>query len=297
MIAIPTNIEGKPVILPEHTIRQNYENQSVKKKVANFAISLLREVDYGLKFAISHFWPSHIYHTPDQEMHWNPDSEGLYVLVHGLSGHPSIWDHHITKIKKNEKSDLFVPYVPHAGRCTLEEAAEPLLPLILNYIQTHPNCPISLIGASNGCRIISKLEGLLRKESPGTAVKVSAAAGVFFGSTWVNLAENYGIGQYFLHPATREELQFGSKKAHELLKNVVEKCPADTERSFDFFATSADLMIPCMNSSLPQLGLGEEHYVVHDYGHNSVVSGICELQIQICEKWMKEQLDKKSVLN
>lgn len=292
MIIIPKTAEGLPIIIEEKVLREKHDNNSLKQKIANYVISLLREVQYGVNHIYRCFKSSENHHTPDQKMNWNPKSEGLYVLVHGLSGHPSIWDPQIAEIKKNENLDIFAPFVPQAGRCTLEEAAEPLLANILDYALTYPDRPISLLGVSNGCRIILWLENQLREKAQGTAVKISAVAGVNFGTTQVNLAENYGIGKYFLHTATRQELQFGSEKAQELLKNVVKECPQGTERSYDFFATTVDLLVPCLNSSLPQLGLGEQHHVVHDYGHNSIVRGVCNQQMQICEEWRKTQLDK-----
>jgi hypothetical protein len=292
---IPYTLTGQPIIIDEHVMREEHDSLSTRQKVSAYAQSFFREARYGF----NNLWYRNLgspyqFHQPDEQIAWKEKSEGLYVFVHGLNGHPSIWNSHLSELEEHANIDTFVPYVPHGGKCTLEEAAHPLLPNILDYIQKHPDRPICLIGVSNGSRIVTWLETELREQAKGTAIKVSTIAGVHFGTTVVNQLEEYGVASYLLSPAVREELQYGSQKATTLLKKIVKECHTDKIRSYDFFAATEDLYVPCLNSSLPRLDLGEKHYVVHGYGHNSIVSGVCEQQMQICKEWMSIQMAKKS---
>lgn len=287
---IPQTHLGQTVIIRERDLRREYDNLSITQKVTAIGSSLLKEMGYGLHLLINRCIFSPFYfHRCDKEIQWKTVSEGLYVLIHGLKGHPSIWNSHLRELAKRPKVDIFVPYVPHAGNCTLEEAGKPILKQVLDYLKHHPQHPICLIGFSNGSRIATWLETQLRQVARGTAVKISTIAGVHFGSPLINRFERYQVARFIFHSAIRKELTFGSQKAQELLKNVLAKLPPDTERSYDFFATTEDLVVPSLGSSLPRLGLGEKHYVVQGFGHMSIVSRISVQQIRLCHDWMEKQ--------
>lgn len=276
------------VIGVEATLRQKHDNVSILQKIKHWIQSLFNELLYAI-----HFIPNRLgfhrfkYHAHEESVTWKTHSQGLYVLVHGLKGHPSIWDAHLTKLQEDEPHmDVFVPHVYKKGCCTLEEAATPILNQILTYIKQHPGKRVCLLGVSNGSRITTWLEKELRKEAQGTAVKVSTIAGVHFGSAWVNHLEKYGVAPLILCPESRQELAFGSDKARTLLEEILQPCPEDMEREYDFFATTEDFIVPHLNSALPHLNGKYQHYVVHGYGHNSIVQGVCEKQLELCQTWM-----------
>lgn len=287
---IPLTLSGYPAIARERDLRREYDLSSARQKILNIGLSLLRELSFGIQQFMNRHSPSRFhFHRCDKKIHWKKASKGLYVFIHGLYCHPLIWKSHLLELERYPQFDIFAPYVPYTGLCKLEEAAQPILHQILDYLKIHPQRPICLIGFSNGSRIATWLEIQLRHLVRGTAVKVSTIAGVHFGSSLVNRLERYGLARWILHRVIRQELAFGCQKAQDLLKDVLQKCPEDTERSYDFFATTEDFIVPSLNTSLPRLGLGEGHYVVSGFGHNSVVAAVSVPQMQLCNDWMERQ--------
>lgn len=218
---------------------------------------------------------------------WNEDSEGLIVFIHGLRTDPAAWFAQLSLIPIDTKIDLFAPVVHQRGMCSLEQAVTPLLPKIKDYTQKHPEKPICLLGTSNGGRIAAWLETELRESSPQTPVKVSSVAGVHFGSSRMALVDKLGISKWFYPNELRQELNYGSTKAHELLNRVRAPIgPSCAPRSYELFATREDLTIPDLDSTLPRLDKGEQFHIVHGVGHSSIVSAVAEKQMNSCFAWI-----------
>jgi hypothetical protein len=221
-------------------------------------------------------------------MEWKKDSQGLVVLIHGLRNSPAAWNTQLSYLRKYHQIDVFAPTVPHKGMCSLEEAAMPILPKVLDYVEKHPGKPVCLLGVSNGGRIVLWLDPQLRQKAPNTPVKISNIAGVHFGSRRMNLLENIGLAKRFYPEALRQELQYGSSKAKELLQQVASSLPDRcAPRNYEFYATTEDLSVPDLDSTLPQINKGESHHVVHGHSHDSIVGAVAERQINSCVQWMK----------
>ena len=220
-------------------------------------------------------------------MTWKTNSKGLYVLIHGLNGQPSIWNGHIAELEKMHHTDLFVPCVPHKGNCSLEEAAIPILNQLLDFIQQHPDKPICLIGVSNGARLALWLEVQLRKKASHTAIKISNIAGVHLGSSRMNFVASYRCTRWWFRykPQTLEELAFNSPKAKQLINAVRE--PFEGTRDYEFFASTEDFHIPETDSSLPNLDKGEKHHLISGYAHSGIVGGVKKRQLESCHEWMQ----------
>lgn len=272
---------------------QKYDRRTLWQKIRDVVLSILREYAYSLRM----FWNrltvhSKNYHQVNEKISWKTNSEGLIVCVHGLNGHPSSWNPHINEIKKNKNIDLFVPFVPEKGQCPLEEAADPILKLVLDYIKVHPLKPICLIGVSNGGRIATYIDVKLRQKMIKTAVKVSTIAAVHFGSIAINYLERFGLASLVLRKAVREELAHGSQKALSILNELIKPLPSGVIRDYEFYASTEDSRVP-LPSSLPVLKLNEKLRVIHAHGHNSIVKAIHKEQVASCIDWMNKQIKQQ----
>jgi len=267
------------------------------QKIAHLVISLFKQARYSL--AVFFHWHFRTDHPlKDKKIEWRPQSEGLVVLIHGLNNSSSSWYSQLSLLSLYTTIDVLAPEVFKRGMCSLEEAVNPLLPTLLDYSQKNPGKPICLIGTSNGGRIAARLETKLRQESPQTPVKVSNIAGVHFGSRRMNLLEKWGISGWFYPNALRQELQYGSAKAQELLNQINDPLPANCrQRTYEFFATTEDLTIPDLDSSLPHINHDKIYHVCHGESHSSIVTAVAQIQIESCWKWIAGFQNHKSQEN
>ncbi len=265
----------------------HYNHKSCLKKICDIVASLFRDLLFVLMIPYLRCSSCALYESCSKPT-WSRQSAGLVVLVHGLNGHPSIWKTHIKELKKHPNIDLYVPFVHLAGNCSLTAASSPIQNKIADYIRRNPLKPICLIGFSNGSRIVTSIERNLRDIAPETTVKVSTIAGVHFGSTLINRISNTRVVKNFLHPSVRLELAYRSKTSQELLQRVRQPLPSTvSKRDYEFYASTNDLAVPNIDSSLPYLNLGERFHVVHGYGHKSIVSAVAKQQLHSCIKWIK----------
>ena len=279
-------------LLP-YTLGRLTDTRSRLKKVVDFVLSLLRNLTFSCSrlpsLCSDKIKPSPKYCTAAKDSpQWKEDSEGLYLLVHGLKGHPSAWDGHLKRLKKaHPEADIRLPKVPFAGNCPLEKCADPLLDLVRDYIVSNPGKPVCLIGLSNGARIVSHIEINLRRYP--TPIKVSTIAGALYGSRTMDLLHKYRLSKYLFNPELVEELRYGSKKARTLLDKMRQDT-ASAERDYEFYSSTEDSVIAPYTAALPVLGKGEKHYVCHAENHNSIVDAVAKQQIASCVTWMKSRL-------
>ncbi len=276
-----------PLLWPEMPYRE-YDRRTPLEKLYDFAISLFRELLFIGTIPHLSYLSAFLLKHPIRKINWNKESRALFVLVHGLRGHPSIWKSHLSQLKTHRQIDVFVPFVPSQGDCSLEDAATPILPNIIAYTKTHPQSPICLLGVSNGSRIVTWLETELREHAPATPVKISTIAGVHFGSSVITLLDQFGVGKFLFHPAILQELAYGSQKAKELIERVQKPLSQEVApRDYEFYTATEDLCVPNKNSSLPVLNRGERFHVIHGHGHNSIVTAIAKEQIDSCITWIR----------
>ncbi|HAB98854.1 MAG TPA: hypothetical protein DCE71_03420 [Parachlamydiales bacterium] len=270
-------------MMPDYAIIEDARN--LIKKIYHRALSILRELSSLLvSFYRLYFYEDYQY---DRPLEWNPESKGLCVMVHGLSANPTTWNLQFDQLRNHPDIDTFAPVVTKAGFCSLEEAADPILPVILDYAEKNPKKPICLIGTSNGSRICTYLETLMRDKAPSTPVKVSTIAGIHFGSSLMNHLNWLGLAKFFMPPVLREELPYGNKKAQELLARVREPLGQEAaERAYEFFATPDDLIVPDLESSLPALNKGEVYHILPGHSHCSLPGAIAKKQIALCVEWI-----------
>lgn len=266
-------------------LRSRYDHRPLIRKIVDFTISIFRQIGYSLA-VLSH----RLLSSPQscgQKIEWKPDSQGLVVLLHGLRNAPAAWYSQLGILKQHKQIDVFAPTVPKRGLCSLEEAAIPILPTLLDYIEKNPGKPLCILGVSNGSRIATWLEVQLRSSAFQTPVMVSTIAGVHFGSRQMNLLEKLRLAKLFYPDSLRKELAYGSDKARELLGRLSAPLPVGcAPRNYEFFATTEDISVPDLDSSLPCINQGESSYIVHGHSHDSIVSAVAEQQIASCVRWM-----------
>ncbi|HEY4832570.1 MAG TPA: alpha/beta hydrolase, partial [Waddliaceae bacterium] len=148
------------------------------------------------------------------------ESAGLYLFVHGWRSSPIRWNRYCNEIQKlKPDAHLFVPQVPFLGDCALEGAADPLLEVIKDYIKKFPGKPVTLLGASNGGRIINYLENNLSPEILSSSpLSLVSLAGLHYGTKLVDIAANTGLVRLVgLDDALIEEFRWANPKAKQQL--------------------------------------------------------------------------------
>lgn len=264
------------------------DRRTLLQKTVHLIASLVRQARYSL--AVFLHWHSRADRPfKDKKIEWKSDSEGLVVLVHGLGNSSSSWYSQLSLLTQYETIDVFAPELFKRGLCSLEEAASPLLPTLLDYIQKNPGRPLCLVGTSNGGRVTAWLETQLRQMSPQTPVKVSNVAGVHLGSQRMNLVEKLSVGKWIYPEALRQELQYSSAKAKELMDLINTPLPANcAQRTYEFYASTEDLTIPDLDSTLPQISHNKTYYIIHGESHSSIVTAVAEMQIKSCHQWISQ---------
>lgn len=273
--------EGRAPFLPEETGRGGLQ------KVADFFLSCLKEVCYAS--ATRYHRTAGTFASFETPLKWKENSRGLFVFVHGLRSDPAAWHVQLALLESKEDYDIFAPVIQDRGLCSLDEAAGPLLQPILDYTQKHLSKPICLLGTSNGGRIVSWLEVQCRAAAPETPIKVSIVAGVLFGSKQMDRLDRWGVSSFLYPENLKKELKFGSEKAQELLESIdapqSENC---ADRSYEFFATTEDLLVPEFKSSIPELKtVNYSGHIIHGESHGSIVSAVARQQIDECITWME----------
>lgn len=262
------------------------------EKSFDFALSLVKELHYAVTMVKEQFFDSQktCYETCEKKKEWTKESQGCVVFLTGLNGHPSIWKKHLEHLKGVNEIDRFVPYVPENGECELDQAAEPIYKVVLDYTHKHPGKKLCLIGVSNGARIATYIETKLRQSAPDSPVKVSTIAGAHFGSRWANYLQILNALQ-IAHccPTLFNELGFASDKAKELLDEVQKPLAPNVKRSYQFYATTEDLIISDLASSIPKIGaIANGSKIYHGEGHNSIVEHVADEQMKDALQFLRE---------
>jgi len=269
------------------SLRSQYDQRSYPSKAASLVTSLFRQALYSLTVFYHRMTMTNRQYC-GQPIQWSSNSQGLVVLLHGLRNDPAAWYSQLSLLKREKDIDVFAPVVPERGMCSLDEAATPVLPTLLDYIEKNPEKPVCILGVSNGSRVATWLETKLRAREPCTPIMVSTIAGVHLGSSRMDLLIRLGLARYFYPSSLQEELKYKSETAINLLNQVrhplLDNC---APRKYEFYATTEDLSVPDLDSSLPEIGKGEHCHVVHGQSHDSIVQAVALKQISSCLAWIR----------
>lgn len=229
-----------------------------------------------------------------ENVHWKEKNKGLYVAIHGLNGHPSIWHTQLLALRKLQPEfEIRLPYVHRRGNCELQEAVMSIEAMVRDYIEHYPNNPVCLIGVSNGARIAADLE--IRLRDTKTPIKVSCIAGAFFGTKQMNLLDKRGVARRAYSGLLVDELLYQSPTAVQLGERMRAPVESNVLRSYEFYATPSDFQIRPYTASFPFLNNENVYYyLVPGENHNSIVSKVADIQVKNCVKWMKNMSDCKN---
>lgn len=225
-----------------------------------------------------------LYCTPSGgNNHWRKENDGLVVFLTGLQGHPSWAASYVENIAKDRPQlEVRIPWIPHSGDCTLEEAATSVIDMVRDYIKQNPGKPITLIGTSNGGRIAGKVETALRSEN--VAIRIGSIAGVFFGSERVSFLKKICLG-WIYSEAIMKELAVGSPVAEDLIQKMRRPIYRG-ERDYTFYATANDFNIPNTSSCFPEIHQPLERRFLKRCGHVSITEVVREEELQRTYAWM-----------
>ena len=230
-------------------------------------------------------------HNPSLENTWTQDNRGLFVVIHGLYGTPQV-DAFLYG-GQVEKAVFYTyevraPFVPDVGNCPLEKAAAPILSMVRDYIEKNPGKPVHLIGHSNGGRIAAYVETQLRDVA--VDIRVTAVAGVFFGTSHMTQLSTVGMVPSFLDKTIVEDFQEGSQASIELITHMKEPITKGT-RSYEFYASANDLHIPNFSSCFPLVNQDSspEYHLVTGQDHASLLSAVSPEVIKNSRQWMSEK--------
>lgn len=267
------------------------------QQITDVALACLKQVSFFLSTAayyVRFFFQRKTLFLPvrQQEQQWtysqenfpwkeSSQSDGLCVFVSGLFGHPSIWGGYIKELKKKHPQlHIIAPRIPKLGNCSLETAANPLLPLLRDYMEKFPGRPLSLIGTSNGSRIISYVENQLTpEEMNGRQLNVVSLSGLHYGTQIVtgNKIKLFFLSK-ILHPAVLNEFPWKSLTAQTLSYRWAKKQEEWQKRGIDvhhfFCASRNDEAIRPYSSMLPLLSGTCNYRIVSGENHHSVVSRV-----------------------
>jgi hypothetical protein len=218
------------------------------------------------------------------EHNWKEDSEGLVVILSGLYSIPSWACPYIRQIEQERSHlDVKVPMIPHFGNCNLDEASTPIIAMVRDYVQHNPGKPVSLIGVSRSGPIAAAVDLGLREEN--VSMRITTIAGAFFGPPAIELCKRWPINALqILDPQLVEEFSVDSNSSRRLIEHLRFDDLTHGERSYAFYASLNDYLIPT-HASLPLLCKREELYLLRGWHHFTLHLGIREAVLQNIFQW------------
>lgn len=225
---------------------------------------------------------------------WKEDSVGLYLLIHGLDGRPSVWNRQFSLLERAAPhADIRVPPVPRVGQASLDECAAPFIELVRDYVARHPGRPICLMGFSRGGQIAAKVELALRNIEGSSKVFVSAVSGTFLGTRHINFTENTlgrvfspnmvrRIMSCFVSPVVAAELRDLSRTNVALLDQMAMGLGEGEARGYEFYTSRDETAVVPYSNALPKLPHANRYVLVDGHSHNSIVPSVAGMQIENC---------------
>lgn len=199
---------------------------------------------------------------------WKDGSRGLVVMIPGVYAEPYMWKDYCDKIiEQNPDLDIYTPMLEH-GRMTAEQLAHSLIPEIENYVMTTKIKNVVIIGFSYGALVGGFLAGTLRVRHPAIRVLFAGIAGIFFGTSMVDLAATFRLSGFFVDPVVYRDIQFASDSGRECIAGMLD--PVVANHVYHFYASTDDEKIRPFTSSLPNTP-NAFHHVASGVSHSGML--------------------------
>lgn len=280
----------------------DFDERGLLEKTANFgqtifhgAVYTVTNLNKHIKERLNALSPSKF----DEDTLIGKDgSHGLAIFLHGLNGHPSLWDEHIAYFLSHTEIDVIAPEIPEQGNCDMQGANFiKFLDRIVDWTKRNPTKPITFFGQSNGTLVAALFEVWLREKAPKTPVYVSLSGPVLFGSKMVsqlkplldfaaNLRFDFNVFSVLDHESNTVSTLL-AKVREPLGEGVAERHYVMYAPFHDHYVYSLGSALPILNPS-KQATKKERHYIIFNYGHNAIPTGILGPQIDKCIKWMRK---------
>lgn len=287
-------VSSGPNVIPENHLRKRTGFESF----ASYVLAIAREIEQLFRPIVE--WLEIVFKIENDDplmetnfaTDWKENSEGLYVMIHGLQGRPQIWkDQHREVALAAPNADIRVPYVPLEGHTSLEECAAPFLALVQKYIEDNPGKPVVLMGFSRGCQIASYVEVKLRESGLDANILISAVSGPYLGTRPVHMMEKLldtlfptewaiDLMAKMLRPPVADELRRHNEHSQELLRMVAAPLPDGQKRHYEFYTTRDETAVFPFSSALPVVPYAERYVVLSGHSHNSVLSAVADMQVE-----------------
>ncbi len=277
------------------SVEEDYNETPLIEKVWDVFCAVIRLILFYIMMLPKMFFraPEECVSPTTKKHEWKVENnKGLYVIIHGLNGSPKMTAASYVKLIKKDRPGIYEIRAPHVykkGNCSLKAAATPIIQMIGSYLAENPGKPIHLIGTSNGARIAAHVELAFRKRS--VDIRVTAIAGVFFGSQRVERFKNFKrIVPLVLHKNIIEDFSVGSKRAQMLIEKMQEPVTVGS-RSYEFYGTPNDESIPNFSSCFPKdIPEAIYHPPVKGESHVTLWNSIRSKVLQDSYKWMEAQV-------
>jgi len=301
---LDTNMDAQPVNKRQYLLAdKEFDHRTIAQKISGFIQTLFNELKfhfsalkYYLRCGDADYAKFDLQSGSYKDTKFTSCGRGLYVMIHDVMGHPSIWHKQIEQVRL-DASPLcarFIPFIPNQGNCNLETAADPILNKIIEYTKMYPERPICLLGTGYGATLCHYIETQLREKAPGARVMLSSVAGVHLGSGKMNLVNRIisllTLGLYKRYTVVVREYLTPESAASKALLDRVNAPLGDNTRKFVYHASCDDTLVP-IGSALPLMEHEHVtfHHIMSDAGHRSFVGEVADKQVQGCMMWMNEQ--------
>ena len=229
------------------------------------------------------------------ELPWNKsqDSAGLCLCLHGLDATFRQWEKFTQQIPQQFPTVHYLaPTILHAGNCSLEDAAMPVVKIVKDYLTKFPGNHLFLIGSSNGARVASFLEVHLNPQlfQSGASLTVISIGGVHGGTKMMDIANRVCCDPCFKkHPAVRQELSFNSDSSLQLCSQLRDKqLQWKVPVTHIFYTTTEDHLVRPLSSTLPKITEGI-YKIISGHTHETLVDAVLPEVIE----WLKMVFHKK----
>jgi len=209
---------------------------------------------------------------------FSENAKALFVFLHGLNSHPSVWEPYLSQLTESQRYDLWAPFIPEKGNIPLLDTIPDLFENLEEYLAKDAERPVVLIGASNGARVALMLECLLRNRAG--KVFVASLAGVHGGTSRIRFR------YYWTHPELYSELSYGSQASERFISLARARIPEHAVRAFTFYGSPEDSQVVPVHATFPLLGHGESFFLVRGVNHRSLTGAVQEHVLLQAEDWL-----------